>query len=144
LQRYWIWIIVLLTSCSSPPEPTLPVAEMDPSLREGQRLYRRVGCVQCHGRDGRGATPHAFKLRNRPTDLTRASEYRFGATAGHIFDVLTHGIEGSYMRPWTGALDEDERWKVSEYVEALQRGGSHKKGPKQSPPPTKKPGSKKQ
>ena len=85
------------------------------NLKEGQRLYQ-IYCVYCHGEKGdadgilvqKGKyPPPPLKYKDRP-DLTE----------GSIFHVITYGkgLMGSHA----SQLWPEQRWKVVQYVQALQ------------------------
>ncbi len=96
--------------------------------RQGERVYRTLGCADCHGPTGEGNGPRAKDLRNTrgrpevPTDLTRPSTFKGGQDdLGLVRSVLT-GFNGTTMPSYAGQPDiEDRVWDLAAYVWALQR-----------------------
>ena len=66
-----------------------------------------------------GATPGRFPA---PPSLhtAEALEYKYGT----LFHIMTKGV--GKMPSYAQQLDSEERWKVAQYVRALQRSASPK------------------
>jgi putative copper resistance protein D len=88
------------------------------SVAHGLSLYR-THCAVCHGPGGRGDGPDAAALAKRPADLTAA--HTNDHTAGDMYWWLTHGY-GIGMPGFAGALSEDDRWDLINFVRALSAG----------------------
>lgn len=75
-----------------------------------------IHCVQCHGEtgDGRGAT----KL-DRPARSFRDGGFSFGNTPEALVKTIAHGIPGSQMPAFEGALKPEERALLANYVLAF-------------------------
>ncbi|MCK6649882.1 MAG: cytochrome c [Bacteroidia bacterium] len=86
----------------------------DVNLKEGEVLYGKF-CVHCHGAGGEGDGLVSAKLPGAPpsykTVLKTLSE-------GKIFHSITYGkgLMGSH----SGQMTQEERWKVTLYVQKLQ------------------------
>lgn len=104
-------------------------------LDRGHNRYD-IYCAPCHGRTGygdgmvarRGGTPpanyHVDRLRplsmalaNNP-DYQPANDNPDSNTAGHIFDVITHGWRN--MWSYGAKISPEDRWAIVAYVRALQ------------------------
>lgn len=98
---------------------TNPIPADDDSLERGADLYRTY-CASCHGNDGLGDGPAGTALDPAPAPVARTSQrmgddYFFWRTS-----------EGGFMEPfnsampaWKGALDEQARWDIINYIQAL-------------------------
>jgi DMSO reductase family type II enzyme heme b subunit len=88
----------------------------------GKAVYERK-CLLCHGEKGDGKGPAAELLRPAPRDFT-SGIYKIRSTANKIpsdkdiFDVITHGMPGTSMPPWT-VLPEKDRWNLVAYVKSF-------------------------
>jgi cbb3-type cytochrome oxidase subunit 1/cbb3-type cytochrome oxidase cytochrome c subunit len=90
-----------------------PSAEV---LTLGERAYREH-CTQCHGEDGAGDGFAAGELPIAPTDF-RGRRASFAENVR----VLTAGVEGTSMAPWTERLTAEELVAVAHYVRSLFAG----------------------
>jgi putative copper resistance protein D len=88
------------------------------SVAHGQSLYR-THCAVCHGPAGHGDGPDAAALPKRPADLT--APHTNDHTAGDMFWWLTHGLPAG-MPGFAGALSEDDRWDLINFIRALSAG----------------------
>jgi putative copper export protein/mono/diheme cytochrome c family protein len=81
-------------------------------------------CVACHGARGAGDGVAAKGLAVPPADLTAAHLWMH--SDGELFWWLSHGIrspEGAVAMPgFAGALDEDQRWDLIDYIRANNAG----------------------
>jgi putative copper resistance protein D len=89
------------------------------SVARGQELFA-AHCVRCHGAEGRGDGPDGAGLPRRPADLT--APHTNEHTAGDLFWWLTHGIPAGGMPGFAGALGEEERWDLINFLRALSAG----------------------
>jgi len=89
---------------------TNPFADDAASAQEGESIYQQ-NCVFCHGEEGVGeALPGADAFN---VDQSQWSD-------GHLFWVISEGIEGTSMSAYESLLDEDQRWKVVTYLRSLR------------------------
>ena len=104
-----------------PPAP--PPSEQ--SIARGRRVYRRMGCAECHGRDGRGDGPSAQELRddlgNRvyPFDFTRSWKMKAGTSAEDLYRTLHTGMDGTAMPSYDDSLTPQDTWDLVHYTRSL-------------------------
>jgi mono/diheme cytochrome c family protein len=89
-------------AAESPPPPDV--------MTLGTETYR-THCAECHGISGAGNGFAASELPIAPTDFRS----RRASTAENL-RVLTNGIEGTSMAPWTDRLSGAELIAVAQYV----------------------------
>ncbi len=114
----------LLTTQAYPTSfQTSPTGFTAASIVHGQELFAQ-NCVTCHGLNGQGNGPSAAKLRIKPANLTMP--HVFAHSDGELFWWLTHGIDdpegGLSMPGFAGALTDDDRWALIDYVHAHAAG----------------------
>jgi cytochrome c oxidase cbb3-type subunit 2 len=89
-------------------------------------LYNQMQCSSCHGIRGQGDGPAAgthmddFGHRIWPTDLTNASNFKFGRSVLDIFRIFSTGLNGTPMPSYAQTLNETDRWHLANYVWSLQ------------------------
>lgn len=86
-----------------------PVRYTRRSARVGARVYRELGCGDCHGAEGRGDGPAAHRQRGslgqivRPADYTRGARWlKGGADARSILRTFLTGLHGTPMPSYAG------------------------------------------
>jgi mono/diheme cytochrome c family protein len=97
----------------------------DKNLNKGKELYGMM-CSHCHGPNGGGdgSVTHAV-YSAVPSYADTNQMRRSGSTMselkeGHIFHAITYGYNA--MGPHASQLSEDERWKITYYIqEKLQK-----------------------
>jgi cytochrome c oxidase cbb3-type subunit 2 len=112
----------------TPPAPlTLPPDPGDArDPAKGKALYTQLGCVACHGEEGRANGPSAAGLVDdwgmpmRPANLTLGWNYRGGAAPRDIAMRLWAGIDGAGMPSYAEAIAPDDAWRLAHYVASLQ------------------------
>ena len=72
-------------------------------------------CFVCHGMTGKGDGPAGQAMNPKPRDFTKKEGWKKTRKPSHIFDVLTHGLQGTSMPPFSG-LSEKDRWTLTHYV----------------------------
>jgi mono/diheme cytochrome c family protein len=101
---------------------TNPIAADDDSLARGAELYA-AQCASCHGDGGMGDGPAAAGLDPEPAAIAHSSQM---LGEDYLFWRISEGgaMEpfNSTMISWKGVLDEDARWDVINYVQALGSG----------------------
>ena len=96
------------------------------SLAKGRTLYLQMQCANCHGIRGQGDGPSAgthvddFGNRVWPTDLTNASDFKFGRSVLDIFRIFSTGLNGTPMPSYAQTLSDTNRWHLANYVWSLQ------------------------
>ena len=96
------------------------------AIEKGKSEYRELGCVQCHGDDGRGLGPSAATARDadgwwlQPIDLTDPLAYGGGADAWNIFKHLATGLDVSNMPHYGDLVAHKRLWHLAQYLESIQ------------------------
>jgi mono/diheme cytochrome c family protein len=95
----------------------------DHAVARGKAAYRTLGCDQCHGDDGRGATDRAlFDAQgepNRARDLVH-EPFKGGRERESIYLRIVVGMPGT-AHPAAPKLPEDQLEDLVEYVLSLAR-----------------------
>lgn len=101
---------------------TNPIAANADSLARGTEIYT-TQCASCHGDGGMGDGPAAVGLDPAPAPIAHSSQM---LGDDYLYWRISEGgtIEpfNSTMIAWKGVLDEDARWDVINYVQALGSG----------------------
>ncbi|HEY3313345.1 MAG TPA: c-type cytochrome [Anaerolineales bacterium] len=107
---------------SPTPGPTMSplFPQNPPSLASGAAIFVEK-CAPCHGDRGLGDGPNAGQLQTPPTALGKPEIGRMAAPA-NWYTTVTQGKINSFMPPFTGSLDDQQRWDVVAY--AISLGGS--------------------
>lgn len=84
-------------------------------LKRGQQQFNSK-CSACHAAVGDGNGLVGKRLLVRPTSLH--SDYMYGLSPGHYFDVITNGVRT--MQSYKHLLNEKDRWAVVAYIRSLQ------------------------
>ena len=94
-----------------------PIKKTRANLKRGKRVYETF-CLVCHGPTGAGDGPIIPKF---PAPQPFSSPYMKSHPAGRIYHVVTVGsfLMGSYA----SQISSEDRWKLVQYVQQLQRGG---------------------
>ncbi len=108
------------------PEPyagvTNPVPASDESLERGAEIFVS-SCAVCHGDGGMGDGPAVAGLDPAPAAIAHTSQM---LGDDHLFWRVSEGGQGdpltSSMPAWKEILDEQARWDVINYIQALGRG----------------------
>jgi mono/diheme cytochrome c family protein len=93
---------------------------------DGEALPRDAGiyseyCATCHGDGGMGDGPESAGLAPAPAPIAHTSQMMGD---DYLFWRISEGgaVFNTSMLPWKGALDEQTRWDVINYVRALGSG----------------------
>jgi mono/diheme cytochrome c family protein len=101
---------------------TNPVEATETSLDQGGGIYI-ANCATCHGDGGMGDGPTAANLDPAPVAIAHTSQMMGD---DYLFWRISEGGAmapfNSAMPSWKGALDEEKRWHVINYVRALGAG----------------------
>ena len=101
---------------------TNPIAADDASLERGAETYATF-CATCHGDGGMGDGPASAALDPAPAPIAHTGQmlgddYLYWRVAeGGAFEPFNSG-----MPAWKNSLDENERWDVINYLQALGQG----------------------
>lgn len=98
-------------------QPTVATPEL---LALGKKVYDKVQCWKCHGRDGSGNGPNAYKLKNDTGEIAfpnpfKKNIYKGGGSPSDIYLRFTTGMDGSPMPSYEDSLTDEERWAVVFY-----------------------------
>jgi mono/diheme cytochrome c family protein len=93
----------------------IPVALDEALVSRGQERFN-IYCSPCHGRTGSGDGMIVRRGFRQPPSfhLQRLRD----ASAGHFFDVMTHGFGA--MPRYGGHIAPRDRWAIVAYIRALQ------------------------
>jgi cytochrome c oxidase cbb3-type subunit 2 len=114
---------------NSKPEPVAMGTDPGPkaNIAKGKELYTSLGCVACHGANGRGNGPSAPTLVDnwgdpiRAADLTQGWNYRAGGSPKDIVARMLTGIDGTPMPSYADAVSsKEDAWHLAYYVASLQ------------------------
>lgn len=94
-----------------------PLEKNEKNLAEGKKLYVKM-CSHCHGAEGKadGAIVAAGKF---PPPPAYQSEQLKNLPEGKMFFSITYGK--NLMGSHASQLNKTERWKIVQYVQALQQ-----------------------
>lgn len=96
----------------------IPLAVTDASLKRGKEVYTQF-CVHCHGEKGKGDGPVSKKLSGIANLVAK------GTSEGLVYYYVTYG-KGT-MGQHASLINKADRWKLVQYVKALQNGGKYPK-----------------
>ena len=108
-----------------PPTPTLDAS----AIARGKEVYQSLGCVACHGAEGKGDGVAAANLRSvdglpaGPYDLTAVPLRRPTADAPAVADIyqsLVTGLSGTPMPSYKGAAPDADVWAVAAYIDSIR------------------------
>jgi mono/diheme cytochrome c family protein len=129
-------VAVVRRFAATPRPPGTPLdlgaepADDAASRARGERIYARLGCVDCHGASGRGDGPAAATLRaadgspSAATDLTRPWSFGGGSSAHDVALRVATGIAGTPMPAYVDVASAAELWDLAHHVGALARAPS--------------------
>lgn len=99
-----------------------PISADEASIERGAVLYT-AQCASCHGDGGMGDGPAAASLDPAPANIAHTSQM---LGDDYLFWRISEGGAmapfNSSMVAWKGIMDEDARWDVINYVQALGSG----------------------
>ena len=100
-----------------------PTPRRRPSLARGRAVFAER-CQPCHGDRGAGDGPQARHMVGpRPADFGDPAVMG-NASLTDVFRRVTIGVPGTAMPAYEGALSEEDRWAVANFVMTLQFQGS--------------------
>ncbi|MBI2877700.1 MAG: c-type cytochrome [Candidatus Tectomicrobia bacterium] len=101
-----------------PPPPQTP--EM---VAQGRELYQQVGCIKCHGPEGRGDGPSSRELKDATGSPIRPANFshplKRGSSPEAVYRTLITGLNGTPMSSYQGTLSEEQLWALAFYVASL-------------------------
>lgn len=95
------------------------------SVRRGKHLYEDIGCVDCHGADGRKSMAHMLDQRGlsvMPMDLTRPETFGNGDSPEDLYRTVMTGLDGTPMPGYAEAFEgtEEQVWDLVHFILSLQ------------------------
>lgn len=115
------WRAMFMTALGADAALDMPTVPVD--LVQGEQLYARH-CASCHGATGMGDGPSAPGMDPPPTALGSATDMR-DVTPSLMYRIVSVGIAGTQMAPWSEVLTPDERWSIVSYLGRLRANGAH-------------------
>jgi DMSO reductase family type II enzyme heme b subunit len=97
------------------------------SVQKGKDIFNSVGCMMCHGDEGRGNGPLAPTLKDswgrhvQPRNLTKGWTFRSGNAPKDIYTRINTGLMGTPMPSFATTLDNEKSWHVANYVNSLSQ-----------------------
>ena len=89
------------------------------SIERGAALFK-ANCVACHGEKGDGKGPAAVAFTPPPRNFTDPkAKWTRGHAPEQIFTTVTHGVDGTGMAGFGGALTDAQRWDLVHFVGSL-------------------------
>ncbi len=113
-----------------PPEPVeigKPPPATKESIAKGKKLFTRMKCWECHGKEGKGDGPSAKKAKDdwgypiKPANLTEQWNFRGGNAVTDIYRTVTVSLNGTPMPAFLDVLSDEDRWHLANYVKTLAR-----------------------
>ncbi|HED37715.1 MAG TPA: c-type cytochrome, partial [Ignavibacteria bacterium] len=92
-------------------------------LSQGKNIYYKY-CIACHGANGKGEGPEAYRLNTKPTDFTsgnikfKSTPYGTKPTIGDIVSTLKLGVRTTAMLPQR-QLSGEQMNAVASYIISL-------------------------
>ena len=115
--------VIVVGYYSSDRTPTTstanPAANDAATIAQGQQLFAQ-NCAICHGAAGKGDGPLGKNLNPRPADLT--GSHLTTHTDGDLYWWVSHGIAGTGMPAFSGALSDQDIWAIIRYLRTLPGG----------------------
>jgi len=108
--RRCTWTLVLLLA------PALAAQAAPASSGADAPALFATNCAKCHGLDGSGTGPAVL---DRPARNFKEGGFSFGNTPEVIARTIAHGIPGSPMPAFEGALSDEQLRALGEYVVTL-------------------------
>ncbi len=99
-----------------------PVADTPAAVAEGKGHFQHH-CQICHGMDGHNTgVPFADKMSPEVADLGTSNVQEY--SDGQLKWIIENGIRLTGMPGWKGILEDDEMWKIVDFIRHLPPKGS--------------------
>jgi len=113
------------------PDPPIRIPKIDSKqyarlVKKGRQVFLSAKCWQCHGKEGHGDGPKAFKLKDdwgnpiRPRDYDH-EKFKRGSSIKDIYLTVATGLDGTPMPSHLDTLPEQDIVAVAAYVNSLAR-----------------------
>lgn len=114
------------------PQPALEIpaepSNTAESVTRGSKIYERMECWKCHGKDGSGNGPSATTLTDNkdrpivPYDFSKGTRFKCGRTNEDLYKIFMTGLDGTPMPSFKDNLTPDEAWDLVHYLRTMQVG----------------------
>ena len=128
------------------PQAPLTGGAVDGSLAwQGQQLFRKLNCIDCHSNDTHAKAPNLEGLYGTRVALDTGEtvvaddDYIIESILNPQAKIVQGWARPSKMPPFQGQVSEEDLNKVVAYIRSLKRGGIIPK-PEHFPPPVGAPG----
>jgi mono/diheme cytochrome c family protein len=118
------------------PDPPIEIpaetAATPESIQRGRELYDKLGCFECHGKEGHGDGPSAPTLRDSkgnpiaPYDFTVRTRFKCGNSDRDLYRIFMTGLDGTPMPSYSYWLKSDQAWDLVHFLRTLQSHGKTK------------------
>ncbi|RMG57389.1 MAG: cytochrome c [Bacteroidetes bacterium] len=99
-------------------EATTEAAPNAADVAAGHELFKKNGCVTCHGEGGKGDGPSGPALKAR--NLTKPDTFKQGTSQAEIAKTISTGIPGTGMAPYA-SISEADRMKIAAWIKSIQK-----------------------
>jgi len=118
MVRLTLFVCLFVAACAAqePSGPKGPFPFTRKSIAQGKQVYL-TNCVECHDQDGKGLNRRDYSGAP-PADLTDPDNWQHGASPERIFASIHDGVKED-MPPFKGKLQDDQIWRIVNYVRSL-------------------------
>ena len=106
------------------PDERPPLDEK--TIAQGQKVFERAKCWECHGKLGRGDGQKSFDRKDdwgfpiRIRNVTHPWKIKSGIAVEDIYMRFSTGVNGTPMPSFVKALTVEDRWSLANYIKSLQ------------------------
>ena len=97
---------------------TVESANNAADIAAGKALFKKNGCVTCHGEEGKGDGPSGPALKAR--NLTKPDTFKQGTSQAEIAQSILTGVPGTGMAPYA-SISEEDRMKIAAWIKSIQK-----------------------
>ncbi len=122
-MRWTHFVFIVMALFLGPYSPANSGEPTAADLTLGERVYRET-CAACHGIQGDGNGPEAYRLTTKSRDFT-SGIYKFRSTPSgslpldqDILRTIARGIRGTSMLAQLH-LSQEETWAVAQYIKTF-------------------------
>ena len=83
-------------------------------MSRGKKLYLSH-CASCHGENGEGNGPRAWRLKPKPRDYRDKNAFKNGTSVATLIETLDRGVAGSAM-PSFRVMPIEDRYALAHYI----------------------------
>ena len=121
-----VLLLLLLNACSGGQKEesvsTSREEPLDQAIAKGAELFRRNGCIVCHGVTGKGDGSIAHTLKKMPRNLHDSTSYQRGPSIAQIEETIRQGI-GTGVGSMVGYphIKPENRRRIAQFIHSLQK-----------------------